>query len=228
MHPCGIAANDGAVERTTSMEMLNIEQFEGLQGAIKEARNDDTPYIGIKDDEIHVQGNPNKTEVTPADYTVYFAFPNNDEYKKRAKTKGDEFIQLSDDKRFAIYKRTIGNVYLTPRRVGAVISTIAMIESFIFKVTDNGEVKELSYEEMQALMYTLNGELSDATYDLVATVLRIPFDEEEFMLPLNTAENAIKIAVNNPSAVNEADLFFGLPLETATEAKPSDSEQTNI
>ena len=195
------------------MDMMNIEQFSELQGAIKEARKDDTPYIGIADDEIHVQGNPNNTEIKPADYVVYFAFPNNEEYNTRAKAKGDTFIKYSDDKRFAIYRREFGNVYLTPRRIGAVVSTIAQIESFIFKVSDNGELKDLSYEEMQSLMYTLNGELSDATYDLVATVLRIPFDEEEFMLPLNTVENAIKIALNNPSAVNEADLFFVLPSE---------------
>ena len=198
----------------TIMEMMNIDQFTELKDAIKEARTDDTPYIGIRDDEIHVQGNPNKTEISPADYTVYFAFPNNDEYNARAKRNGDKFLQYSDDKRYAIYERTYGGVYLTPRRVGAVVSTIAQIESYLFKTTENGEVKELSYDEMMALMLTMNGELSDATYDLVATVLRIPFDEKEFMLPLNTIENSVKIALNNPSAVNEADLFFGLPSET--------------
>lgn len=58
-------------------------------------------------------------------------------------------------------------------------------------------------------MNVMNGELSDATYELVATVLRIPYNEMEWMLPLNTIENAVRIAKNNPSAVNEADLFFG-------------------
>lgn len=196
------------------MEMISIDQVGELQNAIKEAREDDTPYIGIRDNEIHVQGNPNKTEVKPADYTVFFAFPNNEEYNARAKAKGDTFLRLSDDERYAVYKREFSNVYLTPRRITAVVSTIAQIESFIFKTTDNGEVKDLSYEEMQSLLQVMNGELSDATYDLVATVLRIPYDEEEFMLPLNTVENAVKIAVNNPSAINEGDLFFDLPSET--------------
>ena len=93
--------------------------------------------------------------------------------------------------------------------MGAVVATLAQIESFLYKITDNGEIKELSYEEMVSLSTVMNGELSDATYDLVATVLRIPYDEMEWMLPLNTIENAVKIAYNNPSAVNEADLFFG-------------------
>ena len=84
-----------------------------------------------------------------------------------------------------------------------------MIESFLFKILENGEIKELTYEEMMSLMSVMNGELTDATYEVVATTLRIPFDEMDFMLPANTIENAVKIAKNNPSAVNEADLFFG-------------------
>lgn len=193
------------------MEMMKIDQFEELQGAIKEAREDDTPYIGIKNDEIHVQGNPNKTEIKPADYVVYFAFPNNEEYKTRAKRNNDQFIKLSDDGRYAIYLRKFNNVYLTPRRISSVISAMAQLEQFLFRITDNGEVKDLTYEELQNVMLAFNGELSDSVYDVVATVLRIPYDEMEFMLPLNTIENAVKIVVNNPSAINEADLFFDLP-----------------
>lgn len=195
------------------MAMMNVEQFDGLKDAIKEARNDDTPYIGIADDEIHVQGNPNSTEIKPADYVVYFAFPNNEEYNTRAKRNGDTLVKITDDKRYAVYKREYNNVYLSPRRIGSVVSALAQLESFLFKITDNGEVKDLSYEESQALIYTLSGELSDATYEVVATVLRIPYDEMEFMLPLNTIENTVKIIKNNPSAVNEADLFFDLPSE---------------
>ena len=191
------------------MEMISIDQLGELKGAIEKAREDDTPYIGIKDDELHILGDPNKTEVKSADYVVHFAFPNTEEWKARATANGDEIGKTTDDGRYFLCKRTYKNVYLTPRRIGAVVTTIAQIESFMYKVTNNGEIKELDYEEMVSLMMVMNGELSDATYDVVATVLRIPYDEVEWMLPLNTIENAVKIALNNPSAVNEADLFFG-------------------
>ena len=191
------------------MEMISVDQLGELKGAIEKARDDDTPYIGIKDDELHVLGNPNKTEVKPADYVVHFAFPNTEEWHKRAEANGDEIGKETDDGRWFLCKREYKNVYLTPRRVGAVVSTLAQIEAFIYKVTENGEIKDMTYEEMQSMMNVLNGELSDATYEVVATVLRIPYEEMDFMLPLNTIENAVKIAVNNPSAVNEADLFFG-------------------
>ena len=193
------------------MEMVSIDQLGELKGAIEKAREDDTPYIGIKDDELHILGDPNKTEIQAADYVVLFGFPNTEEWRNRATTMGDEIGKTTDDGRYFLAKRTFKNVYLSPRRMGAVVTTLAQIESFLFKTTENGEVKELTYEEMVSLATVMNGELSDATYDLVATVLRIPYDEMEWMLPLNTIENAVKIAQNNPSAVNEADLFFGSP-----------------
>lgn len=193
------------------MEMISIDQLDELKGAIEKAREDDTPYIGIKDDELHILGDPNKTEVKAADYVVHFAFPNTEEWRARAKNKGDEIGKTTDDGRYFLAKRIFRDVYLTPRRMGAVVTTLAEIESFLYKITDNGEIKEMDYNEMVSLMTVMNGELSDATYELVATVFRIPYEEMEWMLPLNTIENAVKIAVNNPSAVNEADLFFESP-----------------
>lgn len=191
------------------MEMISIDQLGELKGAIEKAREDDTPYIGIKDEELHILGDPNKTEVKAADYVVHFAFPNTEEWKTKAKIHGDEIGKITDDGRYFLATRNFKNVYLTPRRMGAAVSALAQIESFIYKIMENGEIKELNYDETLSLMTVMNGELSDATYDLVATVLRIPYDEMEWMLPLNTVENAVKIAFNNPSAVNEADLFFG-------------------
>ena len=195
------------------MEMISIDQLGELKGAIEKAREDDTPYIGIKDEELHILGDPNKTEVKSADYVVHFAFPNTDEWRNRATAMGDKIGKTTDDGRYFLATREYKSVYLSPRRMGAVVSTLAQIESFLYKITDNGEIKEMTYDEMMSLATVMNGELSDATYELVATVLRIPYDEMEWMLPLNTIENAVKIAINNPSAVNEADLFFGSPHE---------------
>ena len=166
------------------MEMISIDQLGELKGAVEKAREDDTPYIGIKDDELHILGDPNKTEVKAADYVVHFAFPNTDEWRTRAEANGDEIGKTTEDGRYFLAKRTYKNVYLTPRRMGAVVSALAQIESFLYKIMDNGEIKEMSYDEM------------------------------EWMLPANTMENAVKIARNNPSAVNEADLFFGLRHES--------------
>ena len=195
------------------MEMIKAEQLEGLKTAIEDARNDDTPYIGIKDYELHILGDPNKTEIKPADYVVRFAFPNTEKWRARAEINGDKIGKTTADGRYFLAEREYKNVYLSPRRISGVVSALAALEAFLFQVTENGEIKELSYEESIGMIQMLNGELSDATYDVVATVLRIPYEEMEWMLPVNTIENAVKIAKNNPSAVNEADLFFELPHE---------------
>ncbi len=93
--------------------------------------------------------------------------------------------------------------------MGNAITAMALIEQFIYEVTEDGEVKELDDEKAKSVLYTMNHEISDATYELVGAVLRIPPDEIEWMLPLNVFENAVKIVMNNPSVVNESDLFFG-------------------
>lgn len=190
-------------------EMMKIEQLDELKQAIKEAEKDDTPYMAIDDEEIHVMGDPNKTEIVPATYTVCFAFPNTQEFRARCEQMGDTIGKTTEDGRMFLATRVYKDIYLSPRRVGAVISAMAEIEKFIVNVTDGGELKNMDRDEMLQMMAMLNGELSDAVYDVVATVLRIPQIEEEFMLPMNACQNAVKIYLNNPSAVNETDLFFG-------------------
>lgn len=190
------------------MEMMTIEQFAEMKGAMDKAQTDDTPFISTDNDEIHVFGDPNKTELRSADYEVLFAFPNTKEWKNRCRSMGDEIGKETKDGRLFLAKRVYKDVYLSPRNVGNAITAITLLEQFMYDVTVDGEVKELSFEQMKAVASTMNHELSDACYELVATVLKIPYQEREWMLPINTFENAVKIVNNNPSAVNEADLFF--------------------
>lgn len=191
------------------MEMLNIDQVKELKGAMEEARKDDTPYMAVDEDSIHIFGNPNKTEVKPADYTVKFIFPNSKEWRRKAEQNGDKIGDTTEDGRYFYCEREFKNVYLSPRNVGNAVSALVRIEQFMYEVTDNGELRDLSDSEIQSLMEVMNHELSDATYEVVASVLRIPYNEIEWMIPINTIENAVKIVYNNPSTVNESDLFFG-------------------
>lgn len=190
---------------------MTMEQFKELKGAMDNAQTDDTPFISTTEDEIHVFGDPNKTEIKSADYTVLFAFPDNEKWRKKIKANGDKVVKTIY--RYVIVERKYKDVYLSPRNVGNAITALTMIESFMNEITEDGEVKPLSYEQMLSLMNTMNNEISDSVYELVGSVLRIPYEEQEWMLPMNTTENAVKIVLNNPSAVNEADLFFGSSLD---------------
>lgn len=187
--------------------MITMEQFEAINGAKAKAQTDDTPYIGIVDDSVNVNGNPNKTEIKPADYKVLFAFPDNEFFRKRVETVGDSIIDTQDG--FIVVERVYKGVYLTPRKMSDAVTAGAVIESFLNKVTVDGEVKAMSYDELKGVIVDNFTELKDSAYDLVAGVLRIDEAEAEWMLPMNALENAIAIAMNNPALVNESNFFFG-------------------
>lgn len=195
------------------MEMITLEQFNELRDSINEAQTDDTPFIGTEGDEIHVFGDPNKTEVTPTDYTVLFGFPDTKEWRNRITARGDEIVNELEG--YIIVSRTYKNVFVAPRNIGNAVTAMALIEGFMNDITEDGTVKPLTQEEFEVAFYAMNHAIADATYELVGAVMRIPEAEREFMLPINAMENAVKIVRNNPSVVNEADLFFGSSLGRA-------------
>lgn len=186
--------------------MITMEQFEAMTEARANAQADDTPYVGMIDGSVNVNGNPNKTEIRPADYKVLFAFPDTEFFRKRTKAIGDTIIKAEDG--FIIIERIYKGVYLTPRKMSDAVTAGAIIESFLNKITEDGEIKALSYDELHDVLVDNFQELKDSAYDLVASVLRISDEEAEWMLPMNAIENAVQIALNNPALVNESNFFF--------------------
>lgn len=186
--------------------MITMEQFEAISDAKVKAQTDETPYIGIVDGQVNVNGDPNKTEIRPADYKVLFGFPDTDFFRKRTDTVGDKVIDRKDG--FIIVERVYKGVYLTPRKMSDAVTAGAVIESFLNKITVGGEIKAMSYEELQGTIVDNFKELKESAYDLVASVLRIHEEEAEWMLPMNAVENAIAIAMNNPALLNESNFFF--------------------
>ena len=191
--------------------MITMEQFEAINDAKVKASTDDTPYIGMVDGTVNINGNPNKTEIKPADYEVLFAFPSTDFFKKRIDAVGDEIVK--EDSGYIIVRRIYKGVYLTPRKMSDAVTAGAVIESFLNKVTENGEVKALSYDELKGVIVDNFTEMKDSAYDLVASVLRIHPEEAEWMLPMQTVNVAIQIVMNNPALENESNFFTELSLD---------------
>lgn len=191
--------------------MITMEQFEAINDAKVKASTDDTPYIGMVDGTVNINGNPNKTEIKPADYEVLFAFPNTDFFRKRIDAVGDEVVK--EEGGYIIVRRLYKGVYLTPRKMSDAVTAGAVIESFLNKVTENGEVKALSYDELKGVIVDNFTEMKDSAYDLVASVLRIHPEEAEWMLPMQTVNVAIQIAMNNPALENESNFFTELSLD---------------
>ena len=190
--------------------MITMEQFEAINEAKVKAQTDETPYIGMVDGTVNINGDPNKTEIKPADYEVLFAFPDNDLFRKRVDAVGDEIVK--EEQGFIIVRRVYKGIYLTPRKMSDAVTAGAVIESFLNKVTVDGEIKALSYEELKGVIVDNFQEMKDSAYDLVASVLRIHPEEAEWMLPMQTVNVAIQIALNNPALENESNFFTELSL----------------
>ena len=203
----------------TFEQFQEFQKFQELKDKMKDSQNDNTQYLAVtSDDELHVIGDPNETEIVPADYTVYFLFPDNQKYREKvARTGAVETDEINGRKiegeipsgQF-LAKRTYKDVHITPRRVGSVVSAFVTVEQFFYDVSEDGEIRDMSYEESIEVFRMLNQEILDAVYDVVSAVLKIPKDEQEMILPINALEVATKMVIQNPDVVNNADLFFGL------------------
>lgn len=191
------------------MEMMTKEQFEQLENIRKNAQADDTPYLGVVDGTVNVNGDPNKTEVKPADYVVYFVFPDNADFRRRTELIGDKVVESKGG--WMCVERIYKGVYLTPRRMADAVTAGAIIMQYLTKVTENGEIKPLSYEEQLSVMKSDYRELRETAIELVASVLGIDRAEQEFLAPVDTVRVAFEIAQNAPNMVNESD-FFTEPL----------------
>ena len=199
-------------EREDTMDnMISMEQFEAINEMKVKAQTDDTPYIGMVDGQVNINGDPNKTEIKPADYEVLFAFPDTAFFRKRVDAIGDQIVKTQGG--YIIVKRTYRNVYLTPRMMTDAVTAGAVIEHFLNKITVDGEIKALSYDELSQVLVDNFTEMKESAYDLVMAVLRIPPEEGEWMLPMETLNLAIRIALNNPALENEANFFTGLSLD---------------
>lgn len=189
--------------------MITMEQFEQIEDIRKNAQADDTPYIGIVDGSINVNGDPNKTEVKPADYTVNFIYPDNPDFRRRVDMAGDKVITTKNG--WMQVERVYKGIYLTPRRMSDAVTTGAVIWQFLTTMTEDGELRPLTYEEQLEVMRVNYRELREASLDLVATVLGMNDFEKEFLAPVDTVRVAFEIAMNAPNLVNESD-FFTAPL----------------
>lgn len=189
--------------------MITMEQFEQLNDVRANAQADDTPYIGVMDGGVNINGNPNKTEIKPADYTVYFCFPDTKDFRRRIEMTGDKIVEEKGG--WLLVERVYKNVWLTPRRVSDAVTAGAVIWQYLNKVTEDGEIRPLTYEEQLVVMKENYKDLKETALELVATVLGIDKVEQEFLAPVDTVRVAFEIAMNTPSMVNESD-FFTEPL----------------
>lgn len=181
--------------------MITFEEFKQMQDNLNEAREDDTPYLAVMDNEMHVVGDVNKTEHKSFCYTVRFAFPNDERYRK------EKIIKETSN--YLLCEREYNNVFIPARRHSAVVNAFVRVESFLMKITDNGEPKEVTEEEAMMLLQMLDDEIVDAVSDAVGKVLGLTPFESQCIIATNAIQVIAQMQSDIPEVVNEADFFFG-------------------
>jgi len=168
---------------------------------IEQAQNDDTPFMVVKDDDIEIHGNPNKTEVKTNDYIIKFRIPKTemDIVPKEAKAIGDYYVVSYNFK----------DIGITPRKDLKLVDAILKLKPFILKLGENGDIQERSKEELLSVFVSAGDDVLLGIYNIVATFLGIDDKLGEYMLSFSVIEALNKLIETHPEVFNEADVFFG-------------------
>lgn len=194
------------------MKDITYEEFVEMKKKMDEAEEDTTPYAITDGDEISVVGDPNKTEITKYDYVIMFAYPQRPQWKERLESEGVEIKQETPN--YIIVKKTYKDVWVPPRVYTAVQTAFAELYQFFNVVLKDGTIRDLTDEEIVEALRMLPQEVTDAMSHVVATVLRIPQSEEEYMVQTTIIGAVIKMIHDFPEIINGMDFFTEESSET--------------
>ncbi|MBL1227991.1 hypothetical protein IW492_01945 [Enterococcus sp. BWB1-3] len=180
---------------------MKAADFLAISDKLKKTNEDDTPFAIVKDQEVSVIGDANKTEIKQANYSVRFRVPKTffEEAPEGAKEVGS----------FYVFNVDFEGVTITPRSDLKIVDAIMKIIPFFNKLRENGEVEAFDKEELLSIFVNAGDDVHLAIYNLVATFLGIDDQLGEYMLPFSVIENLNKIMDSHPEVFNEADVFFG-------------------
>lgn len=184
---------------------LSVEDFIELKKQMDEAENDTTPYAVVDNDEISVVGDPNNTELEKHDYVMGFLYPNTDEWRKQIFKNGDTIINETPN--YIMVKRMYEDVWVPPRIFTNVQTSVIELLQFFNVVMDDGEIRDMEVDEMLEALKLLKPEMVEAMCHVMATVLRIPYEEEEYMSQIYCMRALVQLAAQFPEVFNGADFF---------------------
>lgn len=171
-------------------DIITQEKLLELREAKEKAASDETPFPIVKDGDIAVVGDANKTEVNKHDFVLRFVLPNED----GGYTAKD--VEYKD-------------VFLKPRHAVTVQRLMTSLQPLLYKVDENGAVEDLSDEEMLEVARLYEGNVLDQIYRLVAVVLGVDERLVDYIDPNSALEAYHQIMLSYPDLVKASDSFFG-------------------
>lgn len=172
-------------------ELFTEDKIIQLKEARDKAMEDTTPFPVMKDGDLAVVGDANKTEINKHNFVVTFVVPDeNGVYQKRD-------VEYKD-------------VYLKPRQAVTVQRLMTALQPLFYKIEENGDLTDLSDEEMLEVARLYEGNVIDQIYHLVGVVLGINEELLDFMDPVSALESYHKIMLMFPDMMKASDSFFEL------------------
>lgn len=171
---------------------MTREDYELIDGSLKDAEKDDTPFLITTEDELIVAGDANKTQRNIHDFEITFRIP----------------VEEDGVVKYTTVKKEFKSVYITPRQETRILKMFTAMLPFYHRVNAEGGVEKLSEEEINLMLVESGDEMLDSMYDLVGVVLGIDQDLKDYMLPSSVLFAASNIIHAFPEMVNEAGLFF--------------------
>lgn len=180
---------------TDSQSNMTKEQYDALLEAIDKAQESVRPFTVVKGDTLAVVGDANDTKVNKYTYEIKFERP---AYDEEGNLTGRE-----------AEVKTYKNVYVTPRQQSRLVKMLVMILPYFRKVNEKGEIEQYTPFELGEIFASMDEEVYDLMYDLVAYVLDIPNEDKNYMTLASVIGAALKFLTDFPEVVNEAESFFG-------------------
>lgn len=182
-------------------DIITQEQLVKLKEAKEKAMEDTTPFPVMKDENLAVVGDANKTEINRHDITLTFVIPdeNGKYWKKDVEYKG---------------------VYLKPRQAVTVQRLMTALQPLFYKVKENGSVEDMTDDEMLEVARLYEGNVIDQIYRLVSAVLGVDERLVDYIEPTSALNAYHQIMMQYPDLVKASDSFFEL-LSGKTMKSPS-------
>lgn len=177
-----------------SRSNMTKEQYDALLEAINKAQESTRPFTVVKGDTLAVVGDANDTELKKFEYEITFKKPTYDE-------EGNLVGKTSETKKYK-------NVFIAPRQQSKIVKILTMILPYFHKVNEDGSLDNYTPYELGEIFSTMDEEVYDLMYELVACVLHIPREDADYMQFSSVIGSTIKICTEFPEVVNEAESFF--------------------
>lgn len=171
-------------------EVLTEEKIIQLKEARDKAMEDTTPFPVMKDGDLAVVGDANKTKVNKQDFSLTFVVPDESgEYKEHV-------VEYKD-------------IYITPRQAVTVQRLMTALQPLYSKVKKNGSIEDYTQDEMIELANAFEGQVMDQLYRLVGFVLGVNAELVDFITPNSVIEAYRKIMVQYSDMAKASESFFG-------------------